>query len=106
MLYGARITDEATAYKAFRTSILREMSLECRRFEFCPEVTAKVRRLGYRIHEEPISYNARGIADGKKIRARDGFDALWTLIKFRFTSRRAILRAEAVDALAAHSGPR
>ncbi len=106
LLYGARITDEATAYKAFRTSILRDMSLQCRRFEFCPEVTAKVRRLGYRIREEPISYNARGIADGKKIRARDGFDALWTLIKFRFTSRRAILRAEVVDALAAPTGPR
>src|SRR5262249_54447591 len=99
LLYGAHITDEATAYKAFRTSILRDMSLQCRRFEFCPEVTAKVRRLGYRIREEAISYNARGIADGKKIRARDGFDALWTLIKFRFTPHRAILRAEAVDAL-------
>jgi glycosyltransferase involved in cell wall biosynthesis len=87
LLYGARITDEATAYKAFRMPILRGLRLECRRFEFCPEVTAKVRRLGHRICEVPISYNARGIAEGKKIRARDGFEALWTLVKYRFARR-------------------
>ncbi len=92
LLYSARITDEATAYKAFRTSILRGLPLDCRRFEFCPEVTAKLRRLGYRIHEVPISYNARGIGEGKKIRARDGFQAWWTLIKYRFTPRRALIR--------------
>jgi dolichol-phosphate mannosyltransferase len=78
-LYGARITDEATAYKAFRTPVLSGLRLNCKRFEFCPEVTAKVRRLGYRIQEVPISYNARGIAEGKKIRSRHGFEALWTL---------------------------
>lgn len=83
LLYGARITDEATAYKAFRMTILRKVSLSCRRFEFCPEVTAKLRRAGYAIHEVPISYNPRGIADGKKIRARDGFEALWTLVRYR-----------------------
>ena len=84
LLYGARITDEATAYKAFRAPVLRRIRLECRRFEFCPEVTAKLRRLGYRIQEVPVGYNARGIAEGKKIRARDGFEALWTLVKYRF----------------------
>jgi dolichol-phosphate mannosyltransferase len=83
LLYGAGITDEATAYKAFRADILKPIRLECRRFEFCPEVTAKVRLAGHRIHEAPISYNPRGIAEGKKIRARDGFEALWTLIKYR-----------------------
>jgi dolichol-phosphate mannosyltransferase len=83
VVYSARITDEATAYKAFRTPVLRGLTLDCRRFEFCPEVTAKLCRLGYRIHEVPISYNARGIADGKKIRARDGFEALWALLKYR-----------------------
>jgi dolichol-phosphate mannosyltransferase len=86
LLYNAHITDEATAYKAFRADLLRQLPLECRRFEFCPEVTAKLRRQGYRIHEVPITYNARGIADGKKIRARDGFEALWTLVKYRFTA--------------------
>jgi dolichol-phosphate mannosyltransferase len=85
LLYGARLTDEATAYKAFRAPLLRSMVLECRGFEFCPEVTAKVRRLGYAIHEVPISYNARNIADGKKIRARHGFKALWTLFRYRLT---------------------
>jgi glycosyltransferase involved in cell wall biosynthesis len=85
LLYGAQLTDEATAYKAFRTAVLRGIHLECRRFEFCPEVTAKARRQGYHIREVPISYNARGIAEGKKIRAHDGFEALWTLIRYRFT---------------------
>jgi hypothetical protein len=84
LLYGAQLTDEATAYKAFRATVLGEIHLECRRFEFCPEVTAKARRLGYRIHEVPVSYNPRGIAEGKKIRARDGWEALWTLLKYRF----------------------
>jgi glycosyltransferase involved in cell wall biosynthesis len=90
LLYSAGITDEATAYKAFRASVLRRMKLECRRFEFCPEVTAKARRMGYVIHEVPITYNARGIADGKKIRARDGFEALWTLLKYRFSTHEAV----------------
>jgi dolichol-phosphate mannosyltransferase len=85
LLYDARITDEATAYKAFRISLLRGVTLKCRRFEFCPEVTAKLRRRGHRIHEVPIQYNARGIAEGKKIRARDGWEALWTLLRYRFT---------------------
>jgi glycosyltransferase involved in cell wall biosynthesis len=85
LLYQAHITDEATAYKAFRAGVLKAIPLECRRFEFCPEVTAKVRRLGYRIHEVPISYNPRRVVDGKKIRWQDGFVALWTLIKYRFT---------------------
>jgi dolichol-phosphate mannosyltransferase len=106
ILYGAGLTDEATAYKAFRTSVLREISLQCRRFEFCPEVTAKLRRLGYRIHEEPIRYNARGIADGKKIRTRDGFEALWTLLKYRFAPRRAIVKDQSVEALAVQGGSR
>ena len=83
LLYGARLTDEATAYKAFRASVLREIPLTCRRFEFCPEVTAKLCRRGHRIHEVPIGYHARGIAEGKKIRARDGLEALWMLIKCR-----------------------
>jgi dolichol-phosphate mannosyltransferase len=88
LLYGAGLTDEATGYKAFRATVLDRIALTCRGFEFCPEVTAKVRRLGYKIHEVPISYNARGIAEGKKIRARHGFEALWTLIKYRLLPRK------------------
>ena len=83
-MFSAGITDEATAYKAFRIDVLRAMKLKCMRFEFCPEVTAKVRRLGYRISEVPIFYNARGIEDGKKIRWTDGVEAFWTLFKYRF----------------------
>lgn len=92
LLYGARITDEATAYKAFRAGLLKSIRLSCMRFEFCPEVTAKIRRLGERIHEVPISYNARGILEGKKIRWYDGVHALWTLVKYRFAPRRAFQR--------------
>jgi dolichol-phosphate mannosyltransferase len=95
LLYDAALTDEATAYKAFRASVLQDVHLTCRRFEFCPEITAKVRRVGYPIREVPIRYNARGIAEGKKIRARDGFEALWTLVKYRFVSRRVFVRANA-----------
>jgi hypothetical protein len=87
LLYRAQLTDEATSYNAFRMPVLREIHLHCRRFEFCPEVTAKVRRLGHRIHEVPVGYNARGIAEGKKIRARDGWEALWTLLRYRFVPR-------------------
>ena len=103
LLYRAQLTDEATAYKAFRASILREIDLTCRHFEFCPEVTAKVRRLGYRIDEVPITYNGRGIADGKKIRARDGLEALWTLVKYRFTPREGFLPAHVIVDTAADS---
>jgi dolichol-phosphate mannosyltransferase len=86
LLYGASLTDEATAYKAFRIDVLRRIKLQCLRFEFCPEVTAKVRRLGVPIHEVPISYNPRGILEGKKIRWQDGFHALWTLVRCRFST--------------------
>jgi dolichol-phosphate mannosyltransferase len=65
LLFGARITDQATAYKAFRREVIERMQLRCIRFEFCAEVTAKVRRLGYRICEVPISYNPRGVLEGK-----------------------------------------
>jgi dolichol-phosphate mannosyltransferase len=91
VLYGAGITDEATAYKAFRAQVTDSIRLQCRRFEFCPEVTAKVLRLGYRIHEVPISYNARGIAQGKKVRWQDGVNALWTLLRYRLVPKRSFL---------------
>lgn len=84
LLYRAKITDEATAYKAFRREVIASIPLSCKRFEFCPEVTAKVRKLGYVIHEVPISYDPRSIAEGKKIRARDGWIAIWTLVRLRF----------------------
>jgi dolichol-phosphate mannosyltransferase len=84
LLFDAGITDEATAYKAFRTDVLKRLTLTCVRFEFCPEVTAKLRRLGFVIHEVPIQYHPRRVADGKKIRFGDGLEALWTLVACRF----------------------
>lgn len=83
LLYNARITDEPTCYKVFDTKVLKELNLKCIRFEFCPEVTAKVRKQGYKIYELPISYNPRTRDEGKKINWKDGIEALWTLIKYR-----------------------
>lgn len=85
LLFGRGLTDEATCYKAFRTDLLRRMNLQCTRFEFCPEVTAKSIRLGEQILEVPISYVPRNKAAGKKIRWTDAPDAFWTLLKHRFS---------------------
>ena len=62
----------------------QSIPLACERFEFCPEVTAKVRKAGWRIHEVPIRYQARTHQQGKKINWRDGVAAIWTLLKYRF----------------------
>jgi glycosyltransferase involved in cell wall biosynthesis len=83
ILFGARITDEATCYKLFRTSVLKAIPLTSERFEICPEVTARVRRRGIRIHELPITYRGRTVAMGKKIRLADAWEAFHTLIRFR-----------------------
>jgi len=83
-LYRARITDEATCYKAFRTVLLKDLNLQCRRFEFCPEVTAKVLRRRIPIKEVPISYKGRTHEEGKKIGWRDGWMVIYTLLKYRF----------------------
>lgn len=88
LFYGTRIHDEATCYKVFRRSVLQRMKLECQRFEFCPEVTAKLCRLGEKIDEVPITYHPRSAQEGKKIRHSDGWIAIWTLIRYRFLPRR------------------
>ena len=85
-LFRRRMTDEATCYKAFKTDLIRRMNLQCTRFEFCPEVTAKTIRLGEDILEIPISYVPRSKEAGKKIRWTDAPDAFWTLIKYRFSN--------------------
>jgi glycosyltransferase involved in cell wall biosynthesis len=87
-IYGHRITDEATCLKLVRTSVLRSMRLECERFDFCPEVTAKLGRLGVPIHEVPVHYRARGRTEGKKITWRDGVEAMRALVKHRAWSAR------------------
>jgi dolichol-phosphate mannosyltransferase len=87
LLYGAGIHDEATCYKVFRRSLIAQIDLECRRFEFCPEVTAKLCRMGEKIAEVPIAYAPRSAGEGKKIRHADGWLAIWTLLRHRFTRR-------------------
>ncbi|MGH9538288.1 MAG: glycosyltransferase family 2 protein [Terriglobales bacterium] len=91
LLYGAGIHDEATCYKVFRRSLLQNIPLQCQRFEFCPEVTAKLCRMGEKIWEVPVSYTPRDAEQGKKIRHSDGWLAIWTLIRFRFARRRRLL---------------
>ncbi len=83
-LYGSCLTDESTGYKAFKSETLKSLTLSCKRFEFCPEVTAKLLLQGKRIVEVPISYYPRTIEDGKKINWKDGVLALWILLKLRF----------------------
>lgn len=85
ILYFHRITDEATAYKAFRRKVIESIDLKCERFEFCPEVTAKVLRKGEKIIEVPVVFTARSFEEGKKIGWRDFIVAVWTLLKFRFS---------------------
>lgn len=95
LLYRCNIRDEATCYKAFRRTTLNQVRLECRRFEFCPEVTAKLSRIGEKIWEVPISYNPRTAKDGKKIRWSDGFMAAWTLVRYRIEPRGRFTRSRA-----------
>jgi glycosyltransferase involved in cell wall biosynthesis len=88
-LYGAGIHDEATCYKVFRRSLITQIRLECHRFEFCPEVTAKLCRMGEKIAEVPVRYTPRSSGEGKKIRHSDGWLAIWTLFRYRFIRRSA-----------------
>jgi len=88
VLYGSRLTDMETAYKAFRAPIILSIDLQYRRFEFEPEVTAKLLRAGCQINQVPISYNPRTEKEGKKINWRDGIIAIWTLLKYRWHKER------------------
>ena len=82
-LYWCDLHDEPTCYKLFKTDVLKSIPLKCKRFEFCPEVTAKLIKRGIRIAEAPIRYRPRRMHEGKKIRWRDGVEAVWTLFKYR-----------------------
>jgi len=87
LLYHSSITDEPTCYKVFRADVLKSINLKCKRFEFCPEVTAKILKRGINIYEVPIHYYPRSIEQGKKIKWKDGLEAIWTLIKYRFLGK-------------------
>jgi len=84
VLYNTTLSDMETCYKLFDRTLLDGITLRAQRFEFEPEVTAKILRRGIRIYEVPISYTGREFDEGKKITWRDGFVALWTLVKYRF----------------------
>ena len=83
VLYGAALTDMETGYKLFRADVIKNLHIRANRFDFEPEVTAKILKRGYKLVELPISYYGRPHAEGKKLTWRDGFSALWTLIKYR-----------------------
>ena len=83
VLYNTTLSDMETCYKLFDRTVLDGITLRAMRFDFEPEVTAKILRRGIRIYEVPISYTGREFDEGKKITWRDGFVALWTLVKYR-----------------------
>ena len=85
MCSNLNLTDMEVCYKVFKSDILKSLNLKCDRFDFEPEVTAKVAKKGYRIYEVPISYSGRDYSEGKKIGWKDGVQAIWTIIKYRFT---------------------
>lgn len=84
LLYGGHLTDMETAYKAFRANVIASIKLSCVAFDFEPEITAKLLKAGYRIYEVPVSYRPRSADEGKKIGWKDGVEAVYTLLKYKF----------------------
>jgi glycosyltransferase involved in cell wall biosynthesis len=84
VLYNTTMTDMETCFKAIRADLLKALPLRSNRFGIEPEITAKLFKRGARVYEVPITYEGRDYSEGKKITWRDGFPALWTLIKYRF----------------------
>ena len=87
IINGQNLTDVHTCYKVFRKEIFLKLNLKQKDFSFCPEVTTKLSNLSCNILEVPISYNGREISDGKKIRLKDAFIALFTILKYKFYFR-------------------
>ena len=84
ILYGATITDMETCYKAFKRELIQSITIKSNRFDFEPEITAKIMKKKIRLKEVPISYFGRGHEQGKKINWKDGIHAILTLVKYRF----------------------
>ncbi|MEK6907165.1 MAG: glycosyltransferase family 2 protein [Nanoarchaeota archaeon] len=84
LLYFRRITDMETCYKMMTEDVIKNIKLRAKRFDFEPEITAKIIKRGYKIIEIPITYNSRSFQEGKKITWRDGLKAIYYLIKYRF----------------------
>ena len=83
VLYNTTLTDMETCFKAIRADLLKSLPLKSERFGIEPEITAKLFKRGARVYEVPITYEGRDYSEGKKITWRDGFPALWTLVKYR-----------------------
>lgn len=84
LFFGVLLTDMETCYKLMPGDFVRKVDIKSSRFDFEPEITAKILKSGLRIREVPISYKGRSVSAGKKITWKDGIGAVWTLIKFRF----------------------
>jgi glycosyltransferase involved in cell wall biosynthesis len=84
VLYDTILSDMETGYKVFKASVIKGIPLRARRFDFEPEVTAKMLKRRHRIYEVPISFDPREYEQGKKIGLKDAFEAVWTLLKYRF----------------------
>lgn len=85
ILYGSTLTDMETCYKAFKADFIKDIEIKSNRFDFEPEITAKILKRGARLYELPISYYGREFSEGKKITWKDGFHAIIALVKYRFT---------------------
>ena len=90
ILFNCYIHDMETGFKAMRTALMRRLGLKGQRFDIEPEITGRILRLGYRIHEVPIDYYARSRAEGKKLTWKDGVKALVTLSRIRLARRRRL----------------
>ena len=84
ILYDSILTDMETGYKVFRREVVQDIHIRAKRFNFEPEFTAKILKRKYRIFEVPITFNPRDYSEGKKIKLHDAFEAVWTLLKYRF----------------------
>jgi len=84
LLYDTILSDMETGYKVFRREVFDNIKLRANRFDFEPEFTAKILKQKVRIFEVPISFNPRDYAEGKKIKLKDAFKAVWVLLKYRF----------------------
>jgi glycosyltransferase involved in cell wall biosynthesis len=84
LIYFRKVSDMETCYKVFRREVIEDMKLRAKRFDFEPEITAKIIKKGYKIIEIPIWYKCRDFKEGKKISWKDGVKAIWYLLKYRF----------------------
>jgi len=86
LLFFTRLTDEPTCYKTFRSDVIKKIKINSNGFSWEPEVTAKIVKSGIKIYEVPVRYYPRSVKEGKKINWKDGLNAIWTIIKYRFVN--------------------